>query len=408
MDREKRIAEIESRFEEISKRKAELSQSLESRSTDEITDEEITSIKEEVDSLDKEKAELEEERSQLKKVDNVAEQIARGEINAKKVEKKEERKMEDKFNSLEYREAFRKFVTEGVAIPEEYRDSATTKTTDITGVIPTTIMNRIIEKVETLGEIFARVTKTNYKGGLAVPVAGAQITATWKAEGTVADKQKKTTGASITFSYYKLQVRVASSLEAGTVSLEIWENNLVDSVSKAMIKALETAILVGDGSGQPTGVIAYADENNSVSVGTIDFQTSRQAEALIPSAYENNDIIIMNKKTWEKQFVGMVDDNGQPIARVNYGINGKISRYLDGREVLCNDNIKSFDAASNGDVIAVYADLSEYCLNSNLQMTVREYFDEDTDEFIKKATMLADGKMLDANGLVFIKKSASL
>lgn len=408
MEREKRLAEIESRFEEISKRKMELSNSLESRSVDEITDEEVKEIKEEVEKLDNEKNELEEERTQLQKIDNVAKQIANGEINAKKIEKKEERKMEDKFNSLEYREAFRKFVTEGVAIPEEYRENATTKTTDISGVIPTTIMNRIIEKVETLGEIFGRVTKTNYKGGLSVPVAGAQITAIWKTEGTVADKQKKTTGTSITFSYYKLQVRVASSLEAGTVSLEIWENNLVESVSKAMIKALEAAILVGDGSGKPTGITTYADENNSVSVSAIDFQTSRSAEALIPSAYENNDVIIMNKKTWEKQFVGMTDQNGQPIARVNYGINGKVSRYLDGREVICNDNIKSFDAASNGDVIAVYADLSEYDLNSNLQMTVKEYFDEDTDEYIKKATMLADGKMLDSNGLVFIKKSVSL
>ena len=44
----------------------------------------------------------------------------------------------------------------------------------------------------------------------------------------------------------------------------------------------------------------------------------------------------MTKTTFMK-FIGMVDNDGQPIARVNYGLNGKVDRFLLGRAVVCND-----------------------------------------------------------------------
>lgn len=95
---------------------------------------------------------------------------------------------------LAYRKAFKNYVLERQPIPAEVieKAGATSYTTDVGAVIPTTIVNRIIEKLNATGMIWSRVTKTNYKGGVQIPVSNAKPVATWQTEGTVADKQKKT------------------------------------------------------------------------------------------------------------------------------------------------------------------------------------------------------------------------
>ena len=55
-------------------------------------------------------------------------------------------------DSLEYRNAFMKYVLTGQESPE-LRADAITKTTDVGAVIPNTILNRIVEKLESVGNI---------------------------------------------------------------------------------------------------------------------------------------------------------------------------------------------------------------------------------------------------------------
>src|SRR5690606_26261002 len=104
---------------------------------------------------------------------------------------------------------------------------------------------------------------------------------------------------------------------------------------------------------------------------------------------------------------GMVDNTGQPIARVNYGLDGTIEERFFGREVIVvEDLLPSIDEASVGDVVGILARLDDYMVNTNIAITYRRYFDENTDEWISKATMIADGKLADPNGVVLIKKKA--
>ena len=62
-------------------------------------------------------------------------------------------------------------------------------------MIPTTILNRIVEKMEAVGMILPLVTRTAYKGGVSIPTSSAKPVASWVAEGAGSDKQKKTTGS---------------------------------------------------------------------------------------------------------------------------------------------------------------------------------------------------------------------
>lgn len=104
---------------------------------------------------------------------------------------------------------------------------------------------------------------------------------------------------------------------------------------------------------------------------------------------------------------GMVDADGQPIARVNYGVNGEESYRFMGKEVITveTDLLPDFDSASSSDVFAIFVDLKNYAVNSNMQMTVTKWQDHDANKVKNKATMVVDGKLLDANGAILIAKA---
>lgn len=106
----------------------------------------------------------------------------------------------------------------------------------------------------------------------------------------------------------------------------------------------------------------------------------------------------MTKKTF-MAFIGMTDANGQPVARVNYGVAGRPERSLLGRTVVLNDYMPSLGAA-DGSVVAFLFNFSDYILNMNYNMTVKRYEDNDTDDQVTKAILLADGKVVDKNSLV--------
>ena len=312
-------------------------------------------------------------------------------------------------NDLEYRKAFMNYVVKGVPIAANLQNvDATTKTTDVGTVIPTTIMEKIIDKMEAVGMILPLVTRTNYKGGLSIPTSSVKPTATWVAEGAGSDKQKKTTGQ-VTFTYHKLRCAVAVSLEVDTVSLAVFETTLANNVAEAMTKALEQAIISGSGSGQPKGILKETATGNVEIAASADptYQTLVDAEGLLPLAYEGGAKWFMTKQTFMK-FIGMVDSQKQPIARVNYGINGKPERTLLGREVILNDYMTSLGAAIESDtVVAFLFNPQDYVLNTNLAMTVKHYEDNDNDDLVTKAIMLVDGKVVDKNSLITVTKKSS-
>lgn len=314
---------------------------------------------------------------------------------------------EDLFASYDYRKAFMNNVLTGSAIPAQFNIDANTKTTDIGSVIPTTVLEKIIEKLESTGMILPLVTRTSYKGGLSIPTSAVKPVATWVAEGATSDRQKKTTGV-ITFNYYKLRCAVSISLEVDTTSLAVFESTLINNVSEAMVKSLEQAIIDGDGIGKPKGVLAetvVSGQNVDITLaGKPEYATLIDAESALPLAYESEAVWVMTKKTFMR-FIGMVDSQKQPIARVNYGINGRPERTLLGRTVILNDYMETLaDAPAATKVVAFLFNFKDYVLNTNYNITLKRYEDNDTDDQVTKAIMLADGKVIDKNSLVTITK----
>lgn len=327
----------------------------------------------------------------------------------------QQKRSADQYDTPEYRAAFMDYVTKGVKSDNlEFRADATTGTGDIGAVIPTTILNRIVEKLKDYGRIWSRVTKTSMQGGVQIPLANAKPTATWVAAGAMSEKQKKTVSGNISFSYHKLQCRVAVELVAGTVAMPVFEQTLTDNIYEAMIVALEEGIINGTGVGQPVGITkdTAITSDQKIPVAVEDFSkydTWTMLFGKLPRSYRNGAVLIMADSDWNKYILGMVDSTGQPIARVTYGLDGTQQERLLGKEVVAvEDLLPSIDDALVGDVIGILVKLSDYMVNSNMQMTFKRYFNEDTDEWVSKSTLIADGKLADRNGVILITKKATV
>lgn len=387
-----RIQEIETRMNVI---KAEIEQD----------GADLDALEVEVRSLKEEKAKI---LANAEKRKSMLDDIAAGVASAKIIvgNKEEKRTMENKFETMEYRKAFMEHVIKGTEIPAEFRVAGPTKTTDIGAIIPTTVLNKIVEKIEATGMILPLVTRTSIKGGVSVPTSSVKPEATWVSEGVTSTKQKKTTGQ-ITFSYHKLRCAVSVTLETDIMAMSAFEAALTSNIVEAMVKALEQAIISGDGSGKPKGILKETpNAGQALKSNELTYQLLVDAEAALPMEYEAGAVWCMTKKTF-MGFVGMVDTNKQPIARVNYGIGGKPERYLLGRPVVLCNYVDTFSATlGTGKPYAFLFDFKDYMLNTNYTMGLKKYEDNDTDDFVTKAIMIADGKVLVKDSLVTIEKNS--
>ena len=185
-------------------------------------------------------------------------------------------------------------------------------------------------------------------------------------------------------------------MEVGTMALAAFEAKFVENVAKAMIYAIENAVINGTGTGQPKGILA--ETGVVVTSGKLDYAKVCEIEGSIPEEYEVGAKWCMNKKTFMK-FVGMVDEQGQPIARVNYGVAGKPERVILGRDVVVVPYV--------ADDKTFIFDFADYVLNTIYDMGISKKQDWDTEDLLTKAVMSCDGKLIDANGVLIIKKKAA-
>jgi len=381
------------RLEEILQRKEEIRSLLNDEGNKNIN----------FDEIEKELRELDEEEKEIRRRQTIIDGI--GTMTTRTAG--QPAKKTNVFDSEEYRQAFMNYVCRGEKIPQEFRSDEVTATTDIGALVPSVTLNKIIEKLEAYGMILPLVTRTAYKTGLSIPTSNVKPEATWVAEGAGSDKQKKTLSGTITFSHFKLRCAVAVTLETENMAYSAFETTLVNNVVEAMAKALEKAIISGTGVGQPTGILKEDAKGTKIEVSKIDYKTLVNAEAELPMEYESGAVWCMTKKTF-MAFIGMTDTNGQPIARVNYGFGGKAERSLLGRTVVLTNYLENFsDTLEAGKTFAFLYNFADYTLNTNFQVGMKTYEDNDTDDIIRKSIMVCDGKPVIYDSLVKLVKQGA-
>lgn len=339
------------------------------------------------------------------------------------VQMNQRKSTEEKFGTMEYRMAFKKYVQTGEAIPHELRaggDTGTTVTTDIGMIIPTTIMNEFIKDVSKVyGQIYSKVRKLNVKGGVEFPISKLSANFKWITETTVSNKQKAgDIKDKVSFSYHIGEIRVAESLLAQVVSLDVFESEIVRIMVEAYVKAMDTAIISGTGSGQPLGITV--DTRVTGNTGNIiEFEADEIGDwtawrkklfAKVPLAKRGSGEFLFPASTVESNLLTMKDANGRPLFReATDGTIGNLAGTFFGRDVTLvePDIIKDYDTASTGDIIGIFWTPNDYAINTQLQFGMKRYFDEDTNEWINKALTIVDGKILDVSGCYLLKKKVS-
>lgn len=358
----------------------------------------------EMNNLKAKEEEIRKQQDEMEKRKYIADQINKNEIVTKKIDEKKEPNNMYTVDSNEYRKAFMDYVLSGEMTPE-FRSVATTA--DNGAVIPTAVMNTVVEKMEQYGNILPLVRKLSYPAGVVVPTSALATEAKWMQEGAAVDVNGKSTVA-VTFGAYELAAAIGISFKAHIQSLSAFEAAIAENVSRAMVKALEKAIISGDGAAKPKGIVTETvPEVQKVTLSAkLGYKDIVNMVKAIPSAYKDGAVLTMNENTF-LDMATVVDNNGQPVAHVNYGVDGEPIAALLGKKVVFTDYLPDLTSAKTGDVVAFAFQYDKYILNTAYQMDLVTYTEDATRNKVYQSIGMYDGKVVDNNGLVLVVAPAS-
>lgn len=331
---------------------------------------------------------------------------------------------DDAYASMEYRKAFMNYAQRGIAIPDKFqkRDNAA-NTNTLGAIIPTTLLNEFINEVKLrYGNLFSKIRRLNIQGNLRVPIAKLEADFKWISEDTVSPRTDAGTfNEYVQFSFNTAEIRVSQTLVSSIVSLDLFEREIVEIMMIAYLKAMDEGIVKGTGKGQMLGII---NDPRVLATGNVVEFTSDEINnwtewrknffSKLPLGYRAGEFIFP-LSTVESYLATMADNNNNPIFRQATGLevrDGDVKnpngRFF-GRDIsLVEPNIlPDFDSAENGDIIGIYWQPQEYAINTNMEFTMRRYFDEERNEWVNKILTIVDGKVLNPKGIWLIKKKIS-
>lgn len=414
---EQRLARLRAKVAKLSERaKASTDAAEVRRMTEELEDlnAEIGETQAELDAIaEEEKAEenKEEERS----ADPAKTTLEGAQIlGAFKTDVESEKRDENPTASLEYREAFMKFVQKGT--PIQMRNGEAISTADTGAAIPITVMNEVINTVrKRYGNLYSKVRKMSVPGGVKIPIGALQATFKWINESTVSPRQKTDKLGSIVFEYNTAEIRVAQTFLSSILTLSAFEAELTKIIAIAYLEAMDKGIMLGSGDGSMLGILVDPRVTNTITLTAADINNwtawRKKFFAKLPLGYRAGEFVFA-ASTVDAYLETMADSNNNPIFRQATGLEvgdgdaqNPSGRFF-GREIAMvePDIITDFDAASAGDVIGLFWQPLEYAINENFGFTMRRYFDEETNEWVDKALTVVDGKVLNPTGFYKILK----
>lgn len=303
--------EILKRMAEIRNRKAELRRTLETDTTADL------------DAITNELRNLDEEYSNLEKRKATIEGINLGTIPATEVPNPVSTRATDTFDQeTEYRSAWLKSVR-GIELNENERRALTTGSSSAGAVVPTVTQNRIIEKVSQYCPYLDKIDLLRVPGGVKVP-----------AEGTTADAQTHTEGATITASgdtlssvsltAYEVTKLVTISKSVEKMAIDAFESWLVNKIARKIAEKIGNLIVYGTGTNEAQGINKITwGATNSVTVAKSASLTAANVQgvvALLNGGYDNGAEWIMSKSTFFTDFHPLMNNSKDNIVTEDNGV----------------------------------------------------------------------------------------
>lgn len=344
----------------------------------------------------------------------------------------ENRSSENVRETMEYRQAFMNYIQRGQTsdiLQYEKRDADAYGTTADLGVlIPTTIIQEIIKGVEKkYGQLYSRVRKLNLKGGVSFPIGSFSASFKRIAEGATVSARQDAGGvtSSVEFSYKIGEIRLARTLLQTVLSVPVFEEEFSKVIVEAYVKAMDKEIMVGTAANNEcVGILTEAALGSSGRIPTANIITFTEAEmadwtewqkklfAKIPLGMRSErPQFVMTANTYEANIKTLKDANDRPLYNETFNpVDGSEICTFKGKEVVLveDDILENFDDADNGEYFGMYwVPEKAYAINSNLEFSVVDYFDHETNAYIKKAIVINDGKVLDGQYIYLLKKSVA-
>lgn len=322
---------------------------------------------------------------------------------------------EDPTSTLEYRKAFMAYVQKGTPM-KETRNGEVIATAETGAAVPMTVMNEVINTVrKRYGNLYSKVRKMSVQGGVKIPVGALQAKFKWINESTVSPRQKTDKLGAVVFGYNTAEIRIAQTFLSQILTLSAFEAELTKVIAIAYLQAMDEGIMVGSGDGAMLGILNDERVVNTITMTAADMSNwtawRKNFFAKIPLGYRAGEFVFA-ASTVDAYLETMADSNNNPIFRqatgleVNDGDAMNPNGRFFGREIAMvePDIIADFDTANKNDVIGLFWQPEEYAINENFGFTMRRYFDEETNEWVDKALVVVDGKVLNPTGFYKIIK----
>lgn len=276
-------------------------------------------------------------------------------------------KREEKRNMLENKEVKQDLTIEERDINEfadyirgavENRAETNLTKGDNGAVIPKTIVNKIMSKVEDISPIYKLATKYHIAGVVNVPKedeTSGTITVAYATEFTDLESHaNKFATIELTGYLYGALTKISKSLLRNTnFDLTNW---VVNKMAKKIAKFIEGELINGT-SGKVSGVVNSYDATNMkvtlAKAGAITADELIDLQELVPDTYQTDCIWVMNKDT-RKAIRKLKDGQGNYLLEKDS--TAKWGYKIMGADVYCSDNITALGTASKP--VVLYGDFS--------------------------------------------------
>ena len=313
---------------------------------------------------EEETSKFDELEKKIKAIDGTIEREER----ARKMEHKEVKPTEVEERAVIEERAFANYIRKQCGVHVEERAEEQNLDMGNNGaVIPVTIAQRIIRKVEEIAPVLAKATRFNVKGTLKVPVWGKantthDITVAYQTEFT------DITADSGMFTSVDLSGYLAGALTligksvANNADVDV-VNFVINEMAKKIAQFLEGELL--NGTDKATGALSTNTTLNAGSTTAISADNLIDLQAKIPTVYQADACWIMHPSTFTA-LKKLKDATGQYLLQNDF--TSAMPYRILGKPVYLSDNMPTI---GSGNKAVLYGDLSGLAVNFREDISIQ-------------------------------------
>lgn len=330
--------------------------------------------------------------------------------------------------------AYQERANTPVSMNAAYSNMTDTFTNTISGVVvaPMELSDEVIRETREQSVLLPKINQTQIQGMYAVSELDLQATGAWIGDKEVSPYQEEYDPEVFTWTWHQFECRFARTFLAEAIMRDNYKAQLAPAMAECYAAAMDAAIISGNGTSQPKGIIndvrlIGTDGKGKTTDGTPDtvgkalvvnvtaddvddwsFWASLLWKDNFNRLYRNNGELVVSDGTWGNHINVLRDDVDRPIATWD-PLNREQPMTLRGAgpvSTVANSFLPSFDQASSGDVIGFYGNLRNYTMNfqPGMPLTTTSWDDHETNTHKTKLLVACDGRVSNPFGWIILKK----